>query len=95
MSHPSTPLRSGTGRSGNPSLGRTKSGAVARATEDTTLAVIPAEAFKRLTKKFPKASAHIVQGNTYYSLRSLRVHVSESTDSNSHTFCTSNLQCCS
>ena len=37
-------------------------GTVARATEDTTLAVIPAEAFRRLTKKFPKASAHIVQG---------------------------------
>lgn len=35
---------------------------VARATEDSTLAVIPAEAFRRLTKKFPKAAAHIVQG---------------------------------
>lgn len=34
---------------------------VARATQDTTLAVIPAEAFKRLTKKFPNAAAHIVQ----------------------------------
>jgi lysophospholipid hydrolase len=37
-------------------------GIVARASEDTTLAVIPAEAFRRVTKKFPKASAHIVQG---------------------------------
>ena len=37
-------------------------GVVARAKEDTTLAVIPAEAFHRLTKKFPKATAHIVQG---------------------------------
>lgn len=37
-------------------------GVVARATEDSTLAVIPAEAFRRLTKKFPKATAHIVQG---------------------------------
>jgi lysophospholipid hydrolase len=37
-------------------------GVVARATEDTTLAVIPAEAFSRLTKMFPKATAHIVQG---------------------------------
>jgi lysophospholipid hydrolase len=37
-------------------------GIVARATEDTTLAVIPAEAFKRLTKNFPKATGHIVQG---------------------------------
>ncbi|KAJ7654724.1 hypothetical protein B0H17DRAFT_1099713 [Mycena rosella] len=36
-------------------------GVVARATEDTTLAVIPAEAFRRLTKKFPKATGHIVQ----------------------------------
>ena len=38
-------------------------GIVARATEDTTLAVIPAEAFKRLTKNFPKATGHIVQGS--------------------------------
>jgi lysophospholipid hydrolase len=37
-------------------------GTVARASEDSTLAVIPAEAFRRLTKKFPKATAHIVQG---------------------------------
>ncbi|KAG9019301.1 phosphatidylcholine and lysophosphatidylcholine phospholipase [Tulasnella sp. 427] len=36
-------------------------GLVARASRDSTLAVIPAEAFRRLTKKFPKASAHIVQ----------------------------------
>ncbi|CAD6884209.1 unnamed protein product [Tilletia controversa] len=36
-------------------------GHVARATVDTTLAVIPAEAFKRLTNKFPNAAAHIVQ----------------------------------
>ena len=35
---------------------------IARAKVDATLAVIPAEAFKKLTKKFPKASAHIVQG---------------------------------
>ncbi|KAI0964373.1 hypothetical protein AcW1_001208, partial [Taiwanofungus camphoratus] len=34
---------------------------IARATEDSTLAVIPAEAFRRLTRKFPKATAHIVQ----------------------------------
>ncbi|KAL0580670.1 phosphatidylcholine and lysophosphatidylcholine phospholipase [Marasmius crinis-equi] len=34
---------------------------VARAAEDTTLAVIPAEAFRRLTKKYPKAAGHIVQ----------------------------------
>ncbi|KAG8862931.1 phosphatidylcholine and lysophosphatidylcholine phospholipase [Tulasnella sp. 330] len=36
-------------------------GLIARASQDSTLAVIPAEAFRRLTKKFPKASAHIVQ----------------------------------
>jgi lysophospholipid hydrolase len=35
---------------------------IARATEDSTLAVIPAEAFRRLTKRFPKATGHIVQG---------------------------------
>ncbi|RHZ78801.1 hypothetical protein Glove_156g41 [Diversispora epigaea] len=34
---------------------------VARATVDTTLAVIPAEAFHRLTEKFPNSVAHIVQ----------------------------------
>ncbi|GAA5864459.1 hypothetical protein JCM1840_000507 [Sporobolomyces johnsonii] len=34
---------------------------LARASVDTTLAVIPAEAFRRLTKKFPNAAAHIVQ----------------------------------
>jgi lysophospholipid hydrolase len=34
---------------------------LARATVDTTIAVIPASAFKRLTRMFPKASAHIVQ----------------------------------
>ncbi|RKP23278.1 hypothetical protein SYNPS1DRAFT_24704, partial [Syncephalis pseudoplumigaleata] len=34
---------------------------VFRATTDTTLAVIPAEAFKRVTEKFPSASAHMVQ----------------------------------
>ncbi|KAK2461472.1 hypothetical protein APHAL10511_005935 [Amanita phalloides] len=34
---------------------------VARALEDTTLAVIPAEAFRRLTKKYPKATGHVVQ----------------------------------
>ena len=34
---------------------------VARATEDTTLAVLPPEAFQRLTHKYPNAAAHIVQ----------------------------------
>ncbi|KAL7422996.1 phosphatidylcholine and lysophosphatidylcholine phospholipase [Cryptotrichosporon argae] len=36
-------------------------GTIARATVDTTLAVIPAEAFKKLTRKFPKASGAVVQ----------------------------------
>lgn len=34
---------------------------IARATVDTTLAVIPEEAFHKLTQKFPNAAAHIVQ----------------------------------
>ena len=44
-------------------LTQARRGVVARATVDTTLAVIPAEAFRRLTKKFPKATGHIVQGS--------------------------------
>ncbi|EXJ59800.1 lysophospholipase nte1 [Cladophialophora yegresii CBS 114405] len=34
---------------------------VARAVEDTTIAIIPASAFRRLTRVYPKATAHIVQ----------------------------------
>ncbi|KAF2457837.1 lysophospholipase NTE1 [Lineolata rhizophorae] len=34
---------------------------VARATIDTTIAIIPATAFRRLTRVYPKATAHIVQ----------------------------------
>ena len=34
---------------------------VARATVDTTVAIIPATAFRRLTRVYPKATAHIVQ----------------------------------
>ncbi|KAL3426916.1 patatin-like serine [Phlyctema vagabunda] len=34
---------------------------VARATVDTTIAIIPAAAFRRLTRVYPKATAHIVQ----------------------------------
>lgn len=34
---------------------------VARATTDTTIAIIPASAFHRITKIYPKATAHIVQ----------------------------------
>jgi lysophospholipid hydrolase len=42
---------------------------IARAAVDTTLAVIPAEAFRRLTKKFPNAVAHIVQGTEMHTER--------------------------
>ncbi|KAG8908997.1 phosphatidylcholine and lysophosphatidylcholine phospholipase [Tulasnella sp. 403] len=38
-----------------------KSGLVARAVRDSTLAVIPAQAFRHLTQKYPKSSAQIVQ----------------------------------
>lgn len=34
---------------------------LARATVDTTIAIIPASAFRRLTRVYPKATAHIVQ----------------------------------
>lgn len=34
---------------------------VARATIDTTIAIIPASAFRRLTRVYPKSTAHIVQ----------------------------------
>lgn len=34
---------------------------VARATQDTTIAIIPATAFHRLTRVYPRATAHIVQ----------------------------------
>lgn len=46
-------------------------GLVARATEDTTLAVIPAEAFRRLTKNYPKATGHIVQGAPFSFVHSV------------------------
>ncbi|SJL06088.1 related to Lysophospholipase NTE1 [Armillaria ostoyae] len=46
---------------------RIHEGVVARASEDSTLAVIPAEAFRRLTKKYPKATGHIVQGGSRLS----------------------------
>jgi predicted acylesterase/phospholipase RssA/CRP-like cAMP-binding protein len=53
-------------RPNRPTMKRPRSKSVhpdilARATVDTTIAVIPASAFKRLTRMFPKASAHIVQ----------------------------------
>jgi lysophospholipid hydrolase len=58
----STRPLAGEGRSKLPKLGPTAlSGTIARATVDTTLAVIPAEAFRKLTRKYPKASGTIVQ----------------------------------
>ncbi|EGF82642.1 hypothetical protein BATDEDRAFT_9648 [Batrachochytrium dendrobatidis JAM81] len=36
-------------------------GIITRASSPTTLAVIPAQAFRKLTEKFPNAAAHIVQ----------------------------------
>jgi len=51
-------------RSNRPSIKRTATSVhpdiVARATTDTTIAIIPASAFRRLIKVYPKASAHIV-----------------------------------
>ncbi|PKI82893.1 hypothetical protein MVES1_003641 [Malassezia vespertilionis] len=44
-----------------PPLADMAPGSMARATVDTTVAVIPAEAFRRLTAKFPSAASHIVQ----------------------------------
>ena len=53
-------------RSPMPKLQRTHTQSVhpdviARATVDTTIAIIPATAFHRLTRVYPKATAHIVQ----------------------------------
>jgi len=74
VSQPTTPTANPRSISRNSSFPRGQAGAtvsqpvqrgtVVRALNDTTLAVIPAEAFGRLTKKFPKASAHIVQGKS-------------------------------
>jgi lysophospholipid hydrolase len=48
------PLRTTKPKSAHPDI-------VARATVDTTIAIIPATAFHRLTRIYPKATAHIVQ----------------------------------
>ncbi|KAL8935887.1 MAG: hypothetical protein Q9216_005207 [Gyalolechia sp. 2 TL-2023] len=52
--HPSKPRKSSKRKSAHPDI-------VARATVDTTIAIIPATAFHRLTRVYPKATAHIVQ----------------------------------
>jgi lysophospholipid hydrolase len=48
-------------RIGTPQLEEAMKGSIARATVDSTLAVIPAEAFRKLTRKYPKATGSIVQ----------------------------------
>ncbi|KAF2872086.1 lysophospholipase NTE1 [Massariosphaeria phaeospora] len=49
-----SPSRSNMPKSAHPDI-------VARATVDTTIAIIPATAFRRLTRVYPNATAHIVQ----------------------------------
>jgi lysophospholipid hydrolase len=49
-----SPSRSTKPKSAHPDI-------VARASVDTTIAIIPATAFRRLTRIYPKATAHIVQ----------------------------------
>lgn len=48
-------------RVGTSSAGNAMKGTIARAAVDSTLAVIPASAFKKLTRNFPKATGAIVQ----------------------------------
>jgi len=67
-------------------------GLVARATEDTTLAVIPAEAFRRLTKKYPKATGHIVQGTFHVLMHT--IHFDNHISSHPDSLFTRDLQCC-
>ncbi|KAI9803097.1 MAG: phosphatidylcholine and lysophosphatidylcholine phospholipase [Piccolia ochrophora] len=51
---PSAPLKDRKAKSAHPDV-------LARATVDTTIAIIPATAFRRLTRVYPRATAHIVQ----------------------------------
>ena len=60
-SRPNTPMED---RPKRPKSKKTQSvhpDIIARASVDTTIAVIPATAFRRLTRVYPKATAHIVQ----------------------------------
>ncbi|KGB75028.2 lysophospholipase NTE1 [Cryptococcus deuterogattii R265] len=62
LSSQSEHLRSSMPRKAGIEIGsKALKGTIARATEDTTLAVIPAAAFRKLTRKFPKASGTVVQ----------------------------------
>ncbi|KAK7206683.1 hypothetical protein BZA70DRAFT_236260 [Myxozyma melibiosi] len=45
----------------SPTSSSDPAGIIARASTDSTIAVIPAEAFRRLTQKYPQSAAHIVQ----------------------------------
>jgi lysophospholipid hydrolase len=49
---------------------------VARAAEDSTIAIIPAAAFKRLTKMYPRSTAHVVQVilNRFYRVTLATAH---------------------
>jgi lysophospholipid hydrolase len=87
-------------RESNPGFGHSGSGhaqlhhgVVARASEDSTLAVIPAEAFSRLTKKFPKATGHMVQGMCHNLPLSFTWH--SCSRSYSHTVLSCYFQCSS
>ncbi|KAJ5949806.1 Lysophospholipase nte1 [Penicillium verhagenii] len=63
-SHATLPGRPAQPQFTRPSARRRKSvhpDIVARATVDTTIAIIPASAFRRLTRVYPRATAHIVQ----------------------------------
>jgi lysophospholipid hydrolase len=89
-----TPLNLRSQRKVSDHLTQIHHGTVARATQDTTLAVIPAEAFRRLTKKFPNASAHIVQGMPYF-LNIKRSCLYSSIPSYHDPVLKSHIQCCS
>jgi lysophospholipid hydrolase len=54
-------LRGGSGRDRSQKQASAHPDIVARATVDTTIAIIPASAFHRITRIYPKATAHIVQ----------------------------------
>ncbi|KAJ2471709.1 phosphatidylcholine and lysophosphatidylcholine phospholipase [Coemansia sp. RSA 2322] len=49
------------GREAGAAEGQGRPNIVARATADTTLAMIPGSAFRRVTRLYPKAAAHILQ----------------------------------
>lgn len=86
----SPPQRASRSRSASNPSTQLHHGIVARAKEDSTLAFIPAEAFRRVTKKFPKATSHIVQG--IISTRS-STHFAHHTFSHSDALFTCHIQC--